>query len=72
MPEREDPPQPPFDDDSGECAAEDAERRLILDVVDEQRPLGMRLDDVPVAPAPERPAHLLVFERMRRIVCGVP
>ena len=52
-------------------AAEEAEGRRVLDVVDEDRAVGMRLDDMAMTPAPERPAHLLIFERMRRIVRGV-
>src|SRR3954468_6876544 len=71
MPERKHTAQSALDDRAGEHAAEDAEWQRVLDVVDEQRSFGMRLDDVPVTPASKRAAHLLVLERMRRIVDGV-
>ena len=61
MTEGEDTSQPGIDDDSGERAAEESEGRHVLDVVDQQRALGMWLDDVPVPPALERTAHLLIL-----------
>src|SRR5437016_1184711 len=71
MPERENPAQARLDHDPVDGAPKEAEGRRVLDVVDEDGAIGMRLDDVTVTPAPERAAHLLVFERMRRIVRGV-
>jgi hypothetical protein len=50
------------DDEPAEDAAEDAEGRVVFDVVDEERALGMRLDDVAMTPGSKWTAHLLILE----------
>lgn len=67
MPVREQAPQSPPYEPSGNRR----KRRLVIDVIDEHCAVGMRLDDVAVVPVLERAAHLLIFEKKRRIVDGM-
>jgi hypothetical protein len=55
-------PKTPLDDPLTENAANDAERRIVFDVIDQNSAIGMRFDAVLVSPAPKRPARLLILE----------
>ena len=62
MPVLEQSSQSPLDDHPAKDAAEKAQGRFVIDIVDENCAVRMRFDDVPVMPASKWTPHLLVFE----------